>query len=597
MKLFQKMHYKSKLILCYLILVSIPLSLSIVLLYNSIIKPVQDNAMKSIESRLEQELHTVSSQMEKLDKVAYLLSTNTTVNHFFTPEYYDDLTIIKAMNNDILPLMSWLEASNPDIFQYHFFTGNPSIPETSFFHHCGSFQEEAWMKEMQTEVSRAGYYWEGAHSGRSYRRFGNSQGQTVYSLFYPLLTDGNYLEICIRPSVFFDNLETLPVLSSGSLAYTTLEGNLIAGNIPSGTASSLEELFSKVRYDAPDPLNPYAVTLDGVPYFVCYRTVDSLKTRIIALVPAEDILEPQERAKQYFTLSILATITGTILLSLVLSSLLIHRINKMTESVEKIQAGDFHVHLPISGEDEIDQLASAINYMAVQIDSLINKVYKAEVLQKETELAALQAQIDPHFLFNILDTFKMIAIIHNLDDFSDSIAALGSLMRYNISASSDHCLLRQELKILQDYINIQNLLLNNRVTLLLSVPEELLDFEIPNFILQPIAENSFVHGFQNKLDALILKVSIADREDCVEIRIEDNGTGIEDAQKLMLYDSMKEAAASFRIASPGQGIGLANVYLRLYLHYGNSVSLHLEQSSLGGACVFLALPKPSYLSV
>lgn len=85
MKLFQKMHYKSKLILCYLILVSIPLSLSIVLLYNSIIKPVQDNAMKSIESRLEQELHTVSSQMEKLDKVAYLLSTNTTVNHFFIP--------------------------------------------------------------------------------------------------------------------------------------------------------------------------------------------------------------------------------------------------------------------------------------------------------------------------------------------------------------------------------------------------------------------------------------------------------------------------------------------------------------------------------
>ncbi len=594
MKFFQKMHYKSKLVLCYLLLVSIPLTLSIVLLYNSIIKPVQDNAMKSIESRLDQELYTVSSQMEKLDKVAYLLSTNTTINRFFMPEYYDDLTIIKAMNNDILPLMSWLEASNPDIFQYHFFTDNPSIPETSFLHHCDTFRDETWMQEMQEEISRTGYYWESAHPGRSYRRFGNGQGQTVYSLFYPLLTDGNFLEICIRPSVFFDSAQALPVLNSGFLAYTALDGTFISGNVPTESLSSLEELLAASESDLLNSSSPYAVTLDDSPYFVCHRTVDGLNTRITALVPAEDILEPQERAKQSFALSILATITGTILLSFVLSSLLIHRINKMTESVQKIQEGDFHVHLPVSGEDEIDQLANAINYMAIQIDDLINKVYKAEVLQKETELAALQAQIDPHFLFNILDTFKMIAIIHNLDEFSDSIAALGSLMRYNISASSDHCTLRQELKILQDYIKIQNLLLNDRVTLLLTVPEELLDFEIPNFILQPIAENAFVHGFQDKLDALILKVDITDQHDYAEIRIEDNGAGIGEQQKHILYESMKAAADSVRIVSPGQGIGLANVYLRLYLHYGDSISLHLEESALGGACIVLILPLFSY---
>lgn len=595
MNIFKKMHYKSKLILCYMVLVSLPLALSIILLYNSIIKPVQDNAMKSIENRMEQELHSIDSQMDKLDKVAYLLSTNTTLNRFFTPQYYDDLTIIKAMNNDISPLMSWLEASNPDIFQYHFFTENSSIPETSFFHQYSSFAEDEWVRNMQEGIALSGHYWESAHPGRSYRRFGNNYGQTVYSLFYPLLTSGNYLEISVLPSVFFENLEALPVLNSGFLVASTLDGTLISGNVPSEFIPALEKFLTDTNWKA-DSEKPYAATIDGDSYFICHRTIPELETRIIAIVPSIDILEPLERSRQYFILSILAAITGTVLLSLILSSILIRRINRMTEGVQKIQEGNFHVCLPVDGNDEIDQLASAINYMAVRIDDLINSVYKAQVLQKETELAAMQAQIDPHFLFNILDTFKMIAVINDLDDFSDSIAALGSLMRYNISSASDRRTLRQEIKILQDYINIQNLLLNDRVSLLLSVPDKLLDFEIPSFILQPIAENSFVHGFHNKLDKLILKVTVGLRNTCVEIRIEDNGTGISDEQKQKLYESMEEAANSIRIAPKGSSIGLANVYLRLYLHYGNTVSLKLSSSSLGGACVTLLLPQtPGFL--
>ena len=299
---------------------------------------------------------------------------------------------------------------------------------------------------------------------------------------------------------------------------------------------------------------------------------------------------------------ILAAAIGIVLLSYLLSTLLIRKINTIIDAVHKIQEGDFHVAIPVNGEDEIDQLATDINYMSFKINELINRVYKARMLQKETELSALQAQINPHFLFNILDTFKMIAIIHDLDDFSDSIAALGNLMRYNISPASYHCTLEHELQIIRDYINIQNLLLNNRVTLLLSVPDNLLRFEIPNFILQPIIENSFVHGFENKLSELIIKVTIYRGDSSIIIKIEDNGTGISAEQQQMLTAAMKKSTETLEVepislepqekesSRSGKSIGILNVNLRLFLLYGRHYSFTFSSSDLGGACNTISLP-------
>ncbi len=110
MGIIKKMHYKSKLILCYLVLVSFPLILCLVLLYQSIVKPVRENAVSAIDQRLDQELNTINSKIEKIRNVSYLVSTNTVINKFFVPKFYGDLELIEILNNDISPLLSWLEA-------------------------------------------------------------------------------------------------------------------------------------------------------------------------------------------------------------------------------------------------------------------------------------------------------------------------------------------------------------------------------------------------------------------------------------------------------------------------------------------------------
>lgn len=592
MGIIKKMHYKSKLILCYLVLVSFPLILCLVLLYQSIVKPVRENTVHAISQRMDQELNSINSKVEKIRNVSYLLSTNTVINKFFVPKFYSDLDLIEILNNDIFPLLSWMEASNTEISHYNFFTSNTSIPETKFIHQYDDYRTKPWMIQMESAILDSGYYLEPCHENRSYH-YGTDGGQPVFSLFYPLLTDGSYLEICIRPSVFFDAMNAAPAMESGFLLAADGHGQIISGfpsHIPAKLQASLEKYLSRESGWKAAGADPILITLDGSDYLVMIKPVAELDSFLLCAVPNSEIIAPVVKAQQSFALVLSAAALGIVLLSYVLSTLLIRRIHRIIDAVHKIQEGDFHVTIPVDGKDEIDQLATDINYMSVQINELINRVYKARMLQKETELSALQAQINPHFLFNILDTFKMIAIIHDLDDFSDSIAALGNLMRYNISPTSQHCTLEHELQIIRDYVNIQNLLLNNRVTLILSVPDSLLYFEIPNFILQPIIENSFVHGFENKMDELVIRVTISQREAGITITIEDNGTGIGEEQKSALLQSMKESTEKLEIGPSGKSIGIVNVNLRLFLLYGDTYTITFSSSDLGGACTTLFLP-------
>ena len=226
MEIIKKMHYKSKLILCYLVLVSFPLILCLILLYQSIVKPVRENAVSAIDQRLEQELSTINSKIEKIRNVSYLVSTNTVINKFFVPKFYGDLELIEILNNDISPLLSWLEASSPEVSYYHFFTNNPSIPDTQYLHHYDDYRSEPWMQEMEQSVFDKGYYLEPYHQNRSYSFGYGVEDQMVYSLFYPLLTANNFLEVCIKPSVFFEDMKAIPAMESGFVAAVNRDGKL-----------------------------------------------------------------------------------------------------------------------------------------------------------------------------------------------------------------------------------------------------------------------------------------------------------------------------------------------------------------------------------
>lgn len=585
----RKISYKTKMVCCYFLLVSIPLIFSIYPSYQVIVAPVRQNIIDSINQRMMQEVNSINTELDKLQHTAYLLSTNTTLNTFFYPGYYSDLEIIEHLNNRIFPILSWFEASSPDISSYTFFINNTYIPENQFFRHHKNYASLDWMQEMTASIYSSGYYYETCHPERNYMSQTESSSKMEFSVFYPLLSTGDYLEASIRPGTLFSKMNSTPVLESGRIVAVDGNGTLLTPSLPDLEPAVLTDCLISSSVLTSDSLSQ-SIQIQGVPYFLSSQKIDRLDSYIICLVPGSELSNPASGVRQRFIIYILLFTSIIILLTYLISSLLIRRINRIVDGIHKIQGGNFDVHIRTHGHDEIDQLATDINYMSYTINDLINREYKAKVLQAETELSALQAQINPHFLFNILDTFKMMAVIHDLDELAESIASLGSLMRYNISSGKQKATIETEVRVITDYINIQNLLLNNRVHLLLQISEQAKNRYIPHFILQPIIENSFVHGFRDKLDDLYIKLQISEVDGLLHIVIEDNGIGIAEEQKHAIFQTFETVKQTMETASNGRSIGLANVYLRLYLIFQDSFTFALGTSDIGGMAVSLTLP-------
>jgi sensor histidine kinase YesM len=277
----------------------------------------------------------------------------------------------------------------------------------------------------------------------------------------------------------------------------------------------------------------------------------------------------------------------TVLLAVILSNGLISRINTMVGAVHQIQSGDFSVHKNVQGNDEIDELAGNINLMSARINELINTVYRAETLQKETEIRALQAQINPHFLFNVLETFKMMAELNDDERLADGITSLGQLMRYNVSLSLKPTTLDAELQNLHSYINIQNLILNKRLHVDYDIPEECRSAHVPRLLLQPLVENSIKHGFSSITGNLLIHIKANLLENQLNITLSDNGTGMTGEELDVLCKKVYSPIGD----DSSHGVGLWNVNQRLKLIFGRSELQFASNSPGNGFTVIIAIPQ------
>ena len=583
MAIFKKMHYKSKLILCYLVLVSFPLILCLVLLYQSIVKPVRENAVSAIDQRLDQELNTINSKIEKIRNVSYLVSTNTVINKFFVPKFYGDLELIEILNNDISPLLSWLEASSPEISYYHFFTNNPSIPETQYLHQYDDYRSEPWMQEMEDSIFDKGFYLEPCHINRSYSYGYGGEDQMVYSLFYPLLTSNNFLEVCIKPSVFFEDMKTIPAMESGFVAAVNSDGKIISDLPAKVTADfrhSLEERLMEGDCLSDSDEGPFLVSLAQTEYLISIKQIGSLDSWILCAVPGAEIVGPVLKAQQLFTLVILAAAIGIVLLSYLLSTLLIRKINTIIDAVHKIQKGDFHVAIPVNGEDEIDQLATDINYMSFKINELINRVYKARMLQKETELSALQAQINPHFLYNTLDLINWEAMERDAPEIGELVQMLARYYKSVLRKGFDTVSLHHEIEHIVTYVKIQNFRFDGRIHLKVEIPEELMSKKMLKLTLQPIIENSVSHGISAEDEGEeTITVRAREEGDDLIIEVQDDGKGMtkEQLETILKVDENNSHYAVF------------NIHDRIRLKYGEGYGLRYESAIGQGTTVTIRI--------
>lgn len=255
---------------------------------------------------------------------------------------------------------------------------------------------------------------------------------------------------------------------------------------------------------------------------------------------------------------------------------------ELMDSMKTLGKENKYPRVHVVSQDEIGMIGTEYNKMAENIETLIEKVYKMELTQKQAELEFLQMQINPHFLYNALDTISWMALGKGNGEISEMSIALAELLRATIKNES-FIPLQEEMTTVKDYLFIQEQRFGDKISVSYQVEERASRCQVPNFILQPLIENAIIHGLEPKIGNGRLSVKISIREKRLFFVIEDDGVGMTEEEIRKLYESCKAEDTK-------QSIGLKNVYRRLLLCYGEESRLNIQSKQNEGTKIYFSIP-------
>lgn len=280
-----------------------------------------------------------------------------------------------------------------------------------------------------------------------------------------------------------------------------------------------------------------------------------------------------------------------VILSLTLTVFMVHRttrpLKKLISTMNVIEKGDLSVRFKVKHNDEIGQLGNSFNNMIEEIDNLINTVYVSELRKREAELNALQAQINPHFIYNTLESIRMMAELNDDIATSKMTMTLGKLLRYSISTKKQKVTVRQDIEHLKNYIKLQNYRFNDKFQLTLDIDEMIYEANIVKLLFQPIVENAIFHGLETTSGMGIINIKGYQSSEGVCFEIKDNGIGMTAEQ----IDRLEFSISDFNsIEKDSKSIGLKNINERIKLNYGDDYGLRIYSEFGKGTTITLVLP-------
>ena len=283
----------------------------------------------------------------------------------------------------------------------------------------------------------------------------------------------------------------------------------------------------------------------------------------------------------------LGVLVAVIPLLIMVSRLIIDPLDVLRESMVKFRNGDFSQRIEVKTDDEIGETQQGFNEMVSEMKELIDKNYVITLKEKESELNALQAQINPHFLYNALDALYWKCMETGNEEIGEDVLALSDLFRLVLNTGRDITFVSDEIKLLASYLHMQQLRFGNRFVYNIDVEESLMDEILPKLLLQPFVENSVVHGFEKDTGNFTLDI-IGKREgDRMILEVIDTGVGMDDQQVAELFAPPKTGKTSGHRVSK---YAIRNVKERLDLLYKESYRLDISSKPGEGTTVRIEIP-------
>ncbi|CQR57662.1 sensor histidine kinase [Paenibacillus riograndensis] len=310
----------------------------------------------------------------------------------------------------------------------------------------------------------------------------------------------------------------------------------------------------------------------------------AINWQVVHYSPLKQILQPIRSSRYSFLTGSAILLAMSLLFSLQLYRQVQRPVSLLLRSLNRMKEGRWSTRIHTRTNPEFTMLNEEFNEMAEKIQSLIEQVYLEQLRAKDAHLKQLQSQINPHFLYNCLFFIKSKAVVGDTGSVEAMALNLGEYYRYITKADHSLTTLQDELKLLENYLEIQNLR-KQRICYEMDIADDLLGLHIPRLLIQPLVENSIIHGIEKKIGQGFIRITASQTQETVTVTVEDNGAGMTSEAIASLHARMSEPTRE------DGGCGLWNIQQRLKTHYGDSSGLLIAPSSEGGLQITLRMEK------
>ncbi|MDQ0897557.1 sensor histidine kinase [Paenibacillus sp. V4I7] len=462
----------------------------------------------------------------------------------------------------------------------------PGIVDFRIYHANATFVEDGGLLWKPADRSLAGVdemsWYHSVLNSPFVLQWSNVPGDNAHLIVSRKITNasGNFLGaiyMLLDYDIVFGELMDSPFTGSGSLYLLDEHDRIVAASDRSmigepASDTALSKLWASV--DRAESI------MDGGDYFTVRRLNGEWK--VAALIQMRH-LENQSAVTVYsiVAITVFFLFLSTFLVLIVLKNVVL-RIRKLGDRMSDIAEGDFDVSVQSRSRDEVGDLEIMFNQMTGRLGNLVDMLSSAKLKEKESSFQALQAQINPHFIYNSLSLLQWRALDQGDQIQVETIEALTTFYRFALDNKSNVTLIRNELEHVRAYLDIQQLRYPGRVRAHWELDEDVLDLYSIKLILQPIVENAYIHGrIFTRPDACIA-ISIKRCNNEVRFQVRDNGIGMDPFTLALIRNGEK--------AGNGNGFGLSNISERLHLYFGEAGKLKIESTPEAGTVVTIGLP-------
>ena len=569
--IFSNMKLLTKLTTAYTVVILVPAILIGIYSYNQSQRYVKDEIVKGARQTLLQRVDNINYKMMLMQSVCDNIAYNTRIKRFLNNEYILNFYNLDDYKNIISTLIEdSYNFQQANIYNIRIFMNNKTIPEnwSSFFNE-ERIKDLEWYKRFKEEHKDS--IWIGPHRMDSLNNE-EINDRIVYTFVKKINAQGSnkYLGIVTVNILQKDMLSSMnSTLKNDEIMFVIDGDNSI--NYSSKDINR-EEMLSLIKKYAKEKEGNF--TYNGMLYL--FKNVEPLNITVVNQIPIRALVSSMQTGSRNI---IFAIIIGVVILELItyyILKIIVSKLKLIVRVMNKVSKGDLDVRIPVDQKDEIGQLAQDFNVLIEKINQLIKDLLNRETAQKDAQLLALQYQINPHFIYNTIDIFRMKMELAGDYKTADAITDFGKMLRYTISNHDKYSTIYGELEQVKKYIGLQQLKYGDKVALNVNIQEELLQNKILRFILQPLVENCIKHGFSSKRQTIHIDINFEKYGDKVSVEIVDDGAGVESHKLETLNYQFRNSITGSGADGQDAEIGLFNINERLKLFYGEKYQIFIE---------------------